>query len=321
MPHEQQAVLGQSHMRTSRLSLLQKLYKQRYLSLMLFPAVALTLVFSYLPIVGWYMAFVNYTIGRSLLSAPWMGLHNFGVFFLEGHDYLYIIRNTLVMNLASIAINLVAAVAFAVLLRELVWARFSKLMQAATFFPFFISWVTTYSLVYAFLGSSSGAINLTLMKLGIIKEGINVLGSKAFAWPLIIGTNLWKYLGYNSVIFVASIAAIPTEQFEAARIDGAGRWGTIRHVTLPNLMPTVVVLVIMNSGWLLNSNFEQYYLFTNPTNWERMEVFDMYIYKFGLTLANFSYATAVGILRTVVSLVLLVAVNWISKRVTGNGIL
>lgn len=304
-----------------RITLGKKLIKQRYLTFMLLPAVIATLVFCYIPIAGWYLAFVDYHVGQNILSSKWAGLKNFLDFFGEGSDYLYIIRNTLVMNISSIVINLFTAMLFAILLKELVSAKFSKSVQVVSFFPFFISWVTTYSFIYALFGSASGAINQTLVNLGVIKEGIDFLGGSEYAWGLIILMNLWKYLGYNSIIFLASIAAIPLEQYEAANIDGAGRFQKLCYITVPNLIPTVVVLLIMNSGWILNSNFEQFYLFTNSANLEKMDVFDMYIYRFGLKLANYSYATAVGIVRTVVSIAILLLVNRFAKKMSASSIL
>jgi putative aldouronate transport system permease protein len=133
--------------------------------------------------------------------------------------------------------------------------------------------------------------------------------------------NLWKSLGYNGVIFLAAISGISPDEYEAAEIDGANRWQKIRHVTVPNLMPTLTVLLIMNSGWILNSNFDMYFLFTNATNWPRMEVLDMYIYKYGLALGNYPYATAVGIMKTFVSIFILLVVNRLSKNITGRSIL
>jgi len=294
-----------------------RLFKQRILFLMLFPAFALTLVFGYIPLAGWYMAFVDYKVGHNLLQAKWIGLDNFKMFFVESSDFLYIIRNTLVMNSMTIVINLVAAFVFAILLKEIGSALFSKVMQMVAFFPFFISWVITYSFFYILFSFSSGAVNQALVNAGIIKDGINFLGSSDYAWTLIICINLWKY---NSIIFLASISGIPNEQYAAAAIDGAGRFQKIRYITIPALIPTVVVLLIMNSGWILNSNLEQFFLFTNSTNWERMEVFDMYIYKFGLQLTNYSYATAVGMIRTVVSILILILVNRTSKKLADRAI-
>ena len=300
---------------------LQYLYKFRYLYAMAAPALILVFVFNYLPLFGWIIAFKNYRAGKNLFDSEWIGLQQFKAFLYQSSDYGYLLRNTLVMNISMLILNLFVAVAFAILLNELRNKFFAKTIQTISFFPFFISWIIIYSLVNGFLGVSTGAFNLSLVHWGIIPEGLNILGDPKYSWALIVLIALWKSLGYNAIIFIAAISSISPEEYEAADIDGASRWQKIRHVTIPNLMSTLIVLLIMNSGWILNSNFDLYYLFTNATNWTRMEVLDIYIYKYGLQLGNYPYATAVGIMKTVVALALLLLVNTISKRVNNRGIL
>lgn len=306
--------------RDSRLSLKRKLWQQKSLYLMLAPAFICILIFNYFPLFGWIMAFTDYHLGSDMFEAPWAGLKYFKEFFADGGDAKQVIINTLVMNVGSLAIGLVAALCFAILLKEVRWKRFQKTVQSVTFFPYFMSWVIIYAVVYALFSNSSGAVNNVLMSLGVIKEPINLLGNPAYSWLLIIVVNVWNTLGYNSVIFISAIAGIPQEQYEAAVIDGAGRFQKIRYVTLPNLMSTLVVLIIMNSGWIFNSALDQYFVFTNSMNISTMDVFDYYIYRFGLKLGNYSYATAVGIIKTGISIILLVIVNRISKKMTDRSI-
>lgn len=298
-----------------------KVDKQKYLFLMVAPAVLFVLIFNYLTLGGWIIAFKDYNIGLSIWDSKWVGLNNFKSFLFSNADYIYLIRNTLVMNFAMIIVSLSVAMFFAILLNELKSHFFSRIMQTASFFPFFISWVIVYSISSSLLSVSSGAFNESLVNWGILKDGINILGGPEYAWGLAIFINLWKMLGYNGVIFIAAIASISPELYEAAEIDGANRWHKIQYITIPGLMSTLVVLLILNSGWILNSNFEMYFLFTNSMNWERMEVLDMYIYKYGLKLTNYPYATAVGILKTIVSIFLIFTVNRISKKTTGKGIM
>lgn len=296
------------------------IYQQKLLYLMVLPAFLLTLVFSYIPLAGWIMAFQNYRVEKGVFASEFVGLRQFQRFFLEGNDYAYLIKNTLGMNILSLIIGMLASVLFAILVKEIKSKVFSKTIQSVTFFPFFISMVIVYAIMHALFASSSGAVNETLINLGVIEEGINLLGDKKYSWFIIITSGLWKSLGYNSVIYLAAIAGIPSEQYESAEIDGAGRFGKIIHITIPNLLPTITVLLIMNSGWILSSNLDQYFVFTNPTNWETMEVFDMYIYKYGFKLFNVSYATAVGIMKSMVSLLLLFGVNCLSKKVNDKSI-
>jgi putative aldouronate transport system permease protein len=301
-------------------SLIKKIYKQRYLFIMLLPALLFVLVFAYVPLLGWLIAFKNYQVGLSIWGAEWTGFEQFLLFFSQSNDYIYLLRNTLAMNIMNIIVNLSCGLIFALLLSEIRSQLFMKVMQTVSFFPFFVSWVIIYSIASAFLSSSSGLINELLVDWGVIENGINFLGDKKFSWPLIVSLEAWRTVGYVSIIFIASISSIPAEQYEAAEIDGASRFGKVWNVTIPNLMPTMVVLLILNSGWILSSNFEQYFMFTNSMNWETMEVLDMYVYKFGLKQLNFPYATAVGIVKTIASIFIIIMVNNFSKRVTGKSI-
>jgi len=300
---------------------LRKIVRHRYLYMMLAPAAILVFLFNYVTLFGWVIAFKDYRVGQNLWSGEWTGFKQFTAFLTQSSDYAYLIRNTLVMNFSMIIVNLAFAVAFAVLINELRSKAFARIVQTVSFFPFFISWVIVYSLAHALFAVSTGAVNETLVSAGWLERGINLLGDEKYAWGLIIFMSLWKTLGYNGVIFIAAISGISPDEYEAADIDGASRWQKIIYVTLPNLMPTFLVLLIMNSGWILNSNFDMYYLFTNATNWGKMEVLDMYIYKYGLQMGNYPYATAVGILKTAVSLLILIGVNQLSKRFSGRTIL
>ncbi len=298
---------------------LRKVVRYRQLYLMLLPALAAVGVFTYAPLFGWWMAFSDYKLGKPIFNAPWAGLKYFIEFFTDTAGAGHVIVNTLVMNVASLVLGLLCALAFAVFLKEVRWRRFRRLVQSVSFFPYFMSWVIIYAVVYA-LFSSDGAINSSLHSLGLIDKSINVLGNPKTSWGLIITVNVWNILGYNSVMFIAAIAGIPEEQYEAARIDGATRFHEIRHVTLPNLVPTLVVLLILGSGSIFNSYLDQFFIFTNTLNISTMEVFDYYIYRFGLKLGNFSYATAVGVIKTLVSVILLVGVNWISRKATDQSL-
>jgi putative aldouronate transport system permease protein len=287
---------------------------------MLAPAVLAVLIFEYIPLAGWMMAFKRYQVGLSIWDAAWVGLDNFKMFFVQSKDYIYLLRNTLSMNLMSIVINLSFGMIFAVLLNEIRIRFFVKTIQTVSFFPFFISYVITYSIANSFLAQNSGVLNQLLVKWGILSNGINFLGDPDYSWFLVVALQAWKSVGYISIIFLAAISAISPEQYEAADIDGASRLQKIRFITIPNLMPTLIVILIMNSGWVLNSSFELYFMFTNPTNWEKMEVLDMYIYKFGLKQLDYSYATAVGIIKTVVSIILVYSTNALARRLTGRSV-
>jgi putative aldouronate transport system permease protein len=304
-----------------RKSSFKRLFRYRYLYLMAIPAVIHIFLFSYVVLAGWIIAFKNYRAGKTIWSAEWVGLEKFKDFFLLSNDYIFLLRNTLIMNLGSLFIGLLAAFVFAILLNEIRSRFFAKLVQTATFFPFFISWVIIYAFMNSLFAPSTGAVNELLISWGWISDPIELLGDQKYSWTLMIGLETWKGLGYNSIIFLAAIAGIPSEQYEAAEVDGAGRFWKAVHVTVPNMMPTLIVLLILNSGWILNSNFDQYFLFTNSNNWETMQVLEMYIYRYGLQLLNYPFATAVGIMKSVVSVLLVIGVNALSKRVNDQSIL
>ncbi|MDR0656846.1 MAG: ABC transporter permease subunit [Treponema sp.] len=277
-------------------------------------------MFNYFPLSGWVLAFTDYRLGRGMFSGEFTGFRFFKRFLFETSDFGYLLRNTLVMNISAVVVNLIVAIVFSIMLHELRLKGLSKTLQTVVFFPYFISWVIAYSVVWALFAVRSGAINQFLVESGVIQEGFNILGDPKYSWGLMIFLSMWKWTGYNSVIFLATISGIPQEEYEAAAIDGAGRFGLIYHVTFMNMLPTVAILLIMNSGWILSSNLEQFFIFTNSTNWQTMEVLDMYIYKFGLKNLNYSYATAVGILKTVVSIILVGLTNWGSKKLNGSSI-
>ncbi|MCI8524990.1 MAG: sugar ABC transporter permease [Oscillospiraceae bacterium] len=306
---------------TGRRKLWLRARRQKWLFLMLLPAFATIVLFNYLPLSGWYLAFSDYRLGGSLFGGEFVGLKYFAKIFQESSDLAYLVRNTLVINGVTLVLNLAVALALAILLKEACWKFGAKATQTVSFFPYFVSWVIVYSIVWSLLATNSGAINQFLVRIGVLKKGLNVLGDPKYSWRLIILLNLWKFTGYNTIIFLSSIAGIPAEQYEAATLDGAGRFQQIRYVTLPNLMPTASVLLIMNAGWVLSSNLEQFFIFNNATNWSKMEVLDMYIYKFGLKMLDFPYSTAMSIVKTVVSIALLLFVNWLTKRLNKHSVL
>ena len=301
--------------------LLLKLNRQKWLLLMLLPAFICIIFFNYLPLSGWYIAFSEYKLGGGIFDGEFVGLKYFLKIIEESSDLGYLIRNTLVMNGVSIFQNIFVALVLAILLKEIRWKKGGKIVQTVTFFPYFVSWVISYAIVWSLLAVNSGAINQVLKANGIIQKGLNVLGDPKHSWTLVILLNLWKNTGYNTVIFLSAISGISTEQYEAAALDGANRFQKIRYITLPNLLPTAAVLLIMNAGWVLNSSLEMMFIYNNATNWSRMETLDMYIYKFGLSMLDFPYATAMTIIKTLVSILLLLFVNWVTKRLTKTSVI
>ena len=300
----------------SKRGLWARVKMQRYLLLMLAPAFILVILFNYAPLFGWVMAFTDYKVGQPLFSGKFTGLLQFRRIFLDSSDIGYLLRNTLVINVSSVVLNLTVAVVFALLVKEIVWKAGMKIVQTVSFFPYFISWVISYSVMAALLSVNSGVVNRLLVGAGALTRGINFLGSPDYSWQLMILLNMWKFTGYNTIIFLSTISGIPTELYESAGIDGASRFQKVVYITLPHVLPTAYIMLILNSGWIFSSNLEQFFIFTNSTNWEKMEVLDMYIYKFGMKLLDYPYSTAVGILKSMVSLIMLAAVNGVVKKLS-----
>ncbi|MCL2016588.1 MAG: ABC transporter permease subunit [Defluviitaleaceae bacterium] len=304
----------------SKQHLTKRIARYKIIYLMMLPGFLLTLVLAYFPMGGLYMAFSYFRIGRPLFEAEFAGLTFFRYVIRDSTLMLEVLRNTLAMNILSILVGLTVALFFSIMLNEVGNRHIKKIIQSVSFMPFFLSWVIVYNIMQVFLSAGTGIINVFLMDLGVIDHGIMFLSDPSLSWPLVVLSNLWRMLGYNAVIFLSSIAGIDTGLYEAANIDGADRLHRIRYITLPALLPTFQILLILNFGWVFSSNFEQFFLFTNAMNRPTMEVFDMFIFRFGMRQLNFSYATAVGILRSVAGFILLIIVNQISKRMEGSSV-
>lgn len=294
--------------------------KNRIIYLMLLPGAILTAIFSYVPLFGWWMAFTEYKIGKPIFGAEFVGLDNFREFFGDLSEAVGLLKNTLAMNLLTLLIGMAAAMLFAILINEVSNKKIKKIIQTTSFFPFFISWVIVYNIFNTFLASESGLINVFLKKGGLIEQGINILGEPKYSWGLIVASNIWKTLGYNSVLFLSTITGIDADLYLAADVDGADRIQKIMYITVPSLLSTLQVLLILNIGWIFGSNFDQFYLFTNTMNKEKMMVFDMYIYNMGMKNLRYSYATAVGMVKTIVSILTIICVNGVSKKLTKQGL-
>ena len=287
---------------------------------MTIPVFILGVVFNYLPLWGWSMAFVNYSPGVSILKSQFIGLDNFARLFEAGSSFLIAMRNTLVLSFLSMLV-LPGAVLFALMIAEVRCNFFKKTVQIVTSFPNFVSWIIVYSLFFFFLSVDDGQINHLLLRVGLISEPLDYLGNPDFSWFIMTFASVWKGLGYTAIIFISAISSIDQEMYKAADVDGAGRFRKIFHITLPGIMPTFAVMMILTVGQLLNLGFEQYYTFQNPITLDKLEILDTYIYRQGLTDYDFSFATAVGIFKSLVSCVLLFMANGLFKKFMNRSII
>lgn len=280
-------------------------------------------VFAYAPLYGLILAFKGgdgyLNILHAINRAPYVGLDNFRD-FLRDPDFRDIISNTLGLNIIQLLINFPAPIIFAILMSELISDKFKKKVQTITFFPHFISWVIFGGIFLSLLDYETGIVNVLLVDLGIVKQPVDILGGEQYFWGLIVITSLIKGLGWGSIIYVAAISGIPQELYEAAKMDGANRFQKIIHITIPSIAPTIVLFFILSIAGILNNGIEHLWVFQNANNIVRSEVLDTFIYKYGIPQWRYSYATAIGMLKSIISLGLLVGSNAVLKKITGRGI-
>ena len=277
------------------------------------------LLFNYVPLFGWSIAFFQYTPGASLSAENFVGLKYFKQFFLDTVDMSRVIKNTLtfaVLNLITMPLPLI----FALMLNEVPHKKFSKFVQSITTFPNFISWVIVYSLAFS-LFSTEGVINSILMEMGLISKPTNVLSNASAAYLFQTSLGIWKGLGWGSIVYLAAISGISQELYEAAAVDGAGRFRQMIHVTLPGIAETFIVLLLLSIGNFISVGFDQYFIFQNPVTLKKLEVLDLYVYRLGLINKSYSYSTAIGMIKSAISLVMIFGTNQLAKKIRGNTII
>lgn len=288
---------------------------------MLFVPVVILFVYNVLPIpAGILMAFQNFQPGKGFLGSDFVGFKNF-IRLWKLPDTIPALRNTVMIAVWKIAGNLVVPIAFALLLNEIRVKWFKRTVQTITYLPYFLSWVIVAGILIKFLSPGSAAsepgfLNTVLLNLGLIKEPIYFLGTNATFQGTIIVSDIWKGFGYNSIVYLAALTGIDPSLYEAAAIDGAGRWKQTIHVTLPGIAPTVIIMLILALGGLFNVGFEKVILLYNSMTMETADVIQSFVYRKGLTDANFGYSTAVGLFNSVINTILLLTANRISRRVT-----
>ncbi|WP_435170616.1 ABC transporter permease [Paenibacillus glycanilyticus] len=293
--------------------------KARYsLLYMALPLMALVFLFSYMPLFGWIYAFYDYKAGIPLFQNEFVGLKFFKLIFSDKADMIRVMKNTLIFAFIGLALSPLPMV-FAILMNEIRIKRFKSFIQTATTLPNFVSWIIVYSLTFMIF-STEGLLNQIGDSLGLLSNPTNILtkGDAVYWFQTALG--VWKGLGWSAIVYVASISSIDQELYEAAVIDGAGRFKSAMHITLPSLVPTYLVLLILSIGNFLNVGLEQYLVYKNALTADNIEVLDLYVYQLGINNHDYSYGVAVGILKSGISIILLVIANVIAKRVRGSSI-
>jgi len=301
-----------------RKSFFHNIWKQRYLQIMAIPGIVFLLIFNYIPMYGILIAFKEYSVIKGVLGSPWVGLRYFIEFFKS--DMLFILlRNTLGLSILNLILGFPVPIIFALLLNELTNRYYKKFVQTVSYLPHFISWVIVGGIFLRWL-SVEGLINEVAVRIGILPQPQNFMMEPLYAWMILILTNIWKSFGWGSIIFLAAISCIDQEMYEAAYIDGAGRFKRMWYITIPSILPTVVILFILNVSTILNCNFEQILVMRNSAIRDYTDVIDIYTYDIGIGLGRYSYASAVGLSKAIVSLILLFTSNFVSLKFVGTGL-
>lgn len=295
-----------------------KRYWQLYL-LLLLPMVYF-IIFKYIPMVYIQIAFKKYSIVQSVWEMPWAKNHGMEFFIkaFKNKDFIRSIRNTLMLNLLDLAVGFPAPIIFALLLNELRFPRFKKVVQTVAYMPHFLSWVIVASLALQLFAPTSGLVNLVIQNLG--GEAVPFLNESKHWVATYILVGVWQSFGWNSIVYLAAIAGISPELYEAASVDGAGRFAKMWHITLPGIKPTIVVLLIMNLGNILGSNFDRPFAFQNNTVMDVANVISTFVYTNGIKGLRFSLTTAVGLFQSVICVIFLLLSNYISRKLGERGI-
>jgi ABC-type polysaccharide transport system, permease component len=286
---------------------------QGQLMWMSLPVLIYVMLFSYYPIWGWTMAFQNYKPAKSFAQQEWVGLKQFKFLFTDD-GFLRVLRNTIGMSAINMVLGFVTAIIFAILLNEVKNKLFKRSIQTISYLPHFLSWIIVTGIVASSLSVDGGIINEVLLKLGIIHEPILWLSEPKYFWGIVGASHVWKEVGWNAIIYLAAITSIDPSLYEAAEIDGANRYHKMWYITLPGIKSIVIILLIMNLGWILEAGFEVQYLLGNGVVVDWSETIDIFVLKYGLKQGNYSLATAAGIFKTVVSITLIYAANTAAKR-------
>lgn len=276
------------------------------------PMIAWAVVFCYLPIYGIATAFIQYVPGKPITRSPWVGLRYFVEFF-KNPEFGMIMRNTLAISGLNILFGFPAPIILALLINELSSGPFKKIIQTVSYVPYFVSWVVMASLIFALLGSE-GLMNKLLLSLHLTERPILFLGEGKYFWGIIAIANIWKYIGWYSIIYLSAIAGIDQELYQAAAVDGLGRAGMAWHIILPGIRTTILLLFILQMGDILNAGFEQQLLLGTPQTRSFYEVIETYAYRYGIQMGRYAFGTAVEFMKSIIGLGLVFSLNGLFRR-------
>lgn len=297
--------------------------EQAVLQSMVIPGLVFLVIFAYIPLIGLVIAFQDFDLFLGAANSPWVGLKHFIAFFTSD-SFWTLMKNTLGISFLKLIFGFPAPIILALLFNEIRQEKTKRVFQTVTYLPHFISWVVVAGMLTSMLAVDGGTINSILTALHLTDEPINFLSEPKYFWTILVSANIWKTVGFNAIIFIAAIAGINPELYEAASVDGASRLRQMFIVTLPCIVPQIMIMLIMNIAQILNAGFEDILLLTNNGDnsilLEVGDVIDTYVYRYGVKLQRYSYGTAVGLFKSVVSISMLFAANYVSKRLTESSL-
>ena len=292
----------------------RKLWSQRELFLMVIPCIVLVCIFYYGPLYGWLMAFVQYKPSQGVFGSKFVGLYYFKQFFSDP-DVGMILRNTIVMSAMNIVAHSILPLLLALMINEAYNKYFKRAVQTLTYLPHFISFFVVSNIFLELLGTD-GPINEALTSMGLVESAVKFWQEPSWFWLLVTIIRAWKEVGWDAILYLSALAAIDETQYEAASIDGCGRFRRIWHITIPNLLPTVVVLWILNMSGIFSASFDASYMLGNSVTANVAEVIETYVYKMGISMGMYSYSTAISLLQTVIGFILVWLTNKLSQKTT-----
>jgi putative aldouronate transport system permease protein len=281
------------------------------------PGIVYFLLFKYIPLFGSVIAFQNYNIFKGISGSPWVGLDNFKRMF-QYAEFIPILKNTILIGIYDLLFAFPVPIILALLINELRVMAYKRIVQTVVYMPHFLSWVIVGGIVVGVLSPSTGLVNKLIGLFGV--EPVYFMGDNSYIRTILIGSGIWKDSGWGTIIYLAAIAGINPDLYEAAQMDGASRFRQMFSITIPCIMPTIVILFLLQIGNFLDFGFERVFVFLNPLNSENGEILDTYVYRAGLVDRQYSYTTAIGLFKSVVGLILIMGSNLFSKKLTGEGL-
>lgn len=287
-------------------------FKRDYqLWIMILPAIIIVFVFNYIPMYGIQLAFREFDFTKGLTGGDWVGLKYFTQ-FIESHMFTDLLRNTVVLSLTTIIVGFPAPIILALLINQIKWKRGKKVLQTTVYLPHFISIVVLVGLLNVLLSPNTGIAGHIMNAFGF--HDVNLLASTNTFVPVYVLSDVWQHVGWNSIIYLAALSSVDPQLYDSAKMDGANRWQIIRNVEIPAIIPTIIILLILNMGSIISTGFEKIFLMQNPLNLPVSEVIETYVYKIGIISNQFSYAAAIGLFNTLINFALLLTMNYIAKR-------